>query len=590
MKPLTLTHILAWVALVDCDVGDNRPLGAICGNDQECSSGLCVEGRCLDPSARCYASQRRCTSAGSSEECIAPGKWVLKQDCEAEGLACIAGSCRSPCAIDPKYHNSNSGCDYWAVDMDNHYGAENGPFAVIISNLSEREADVFVTRKDDAGSQLAEVLHRELAPGELSILDLPNRNMGTAGIFWSAYRIQSTSAIIAYQFNPLHNVDVFSNGASLLISANTLGTEYFIMSRFEFLGGGPTPDSLVPYRGEFSVVAGGTHTNVTVVPTCRTQAGANLQAMVPLQSYTYTIDPYQVLNVKSDEDLGDLTGSLVLSDKPVAVFSGHEAAISSDRCCADHLEHQMFPVSTWGNEYVAARSYPRQVEKDYWRIIAAENDTTVELSPPVEGVNARTINRGQWFEIVTGEDFVVTADKPIAVGQLLASSHEVVEPAPFSECATDYVCAPGYTCQFDFFTSTCLAPPCTPGLPTCPAGHVCTTYDDGHSSCAPIGDPELIMVPPTKQFRDYYVFLSPNNYAFDYINIVAPSDASVALDGREVPPGDFTAIASLGWKVARISVADGIHRLLASQPVGVIAYGYDRDVSYGYAAGLNLVE
>ena len=33
---------------------------------------------------------------------------------------------------------------------------------------------------------------------------------------------------------------------------------------------------------------------------------------------------------------------------------------------------------------------------------------------------------------------------------------------------------------------------------------------------------------------------------------------------------------------------DGVHTILATEPVGLIVYGFDRFVSYAYAGGLNL--
>jgi hypothetical protein len=474
--------------------------------------------------------------------------------------------------------------------MDNHFGAQSSPYAVIVSNLSERNATVTVTRKDGVGSPAVEVARREVPPGELSIFDLPNRNMGAAGIFWTAYRLESTVPIIAYQFNPLDNVDVFSNDASLLIPANTFGKEYFVVSRFELLGRGPTTGSTLPYRGEFSVVASATQTNVSIVPACRTQAGTNMSTMMAGQSYTYALEPYQVLNVKSDENGGDLTGTLVTSDKPVAVFGGHEAALSSTTCCADHLEHQMFPVSTWGKTYVATKSKTRQLESDYWRFIASENGTTITFSPAVSA--PRTLGRGQWFEIVTTQDFVIDADKPISVAQTLASSGEVMPPGAYADCTLGNVCAATYSCEVygPFGEAECLPPACTPGLSSCPLGHVCTTGQSGTWACLAVGDPTLIMLPPTKQFRKDYVFLSPNKYAEDYVNVIAPEGASVTLDGTLVAAGSFAAIPGSTWKVARLAVGDGVHKVVANQPISVIAYGYDQDVSYGYAAGLNLVE
>ena len=64
--------------------------------------------------------------------------------------------------------------------------------------------------------------------------------------------------------------------------------------------------------------------------------------------------------------------------------------------------------------------------------------------------------------------------------------------------------------------------------------------------------------------------------------------SSIHDDGAPVSAGLFTAVGSTGYMVARMPVADGVHTMEATEPIGVVAYGYDKDVSYGYTAGLNL--
>jgi len=98
----------------------------------------------------------------------------------------------------------------------------------------------------------------------------------------------------------------------------------------------------------------------------------------------------------------------------------------------------------------------------------------------------------------------------------------------------------------------------------------------------------MILAAPVEQFRTDYVFLTPDKYQDDYINVIAPSTASVTLDGTTLIGSLYTSIPTTGYKVARIKVNDGVHTISATEPVGVIVYGYDRDVSYGYPAGLNL--
>jgi hypothetical protein len=138
----------------------------------------------------------------------------------------------------------------------------------------------------------------------------------------------------------------------------------------------------------------------------------------------------------------------------------------------------------------------------------------------------------------------------------------------------------------------------------------------------PGGDPSLVIYPPIEQFRPSYVFLTPDKYVFDFVAIVAPPSANVYLDqsspkdlGCEVAPADGLTAAERGsptppfvvyrcqlsfpvidpTKVSPGNVSpgiqnDGVHRVDADQPVGVIVSGFDSYVSYAYPAGTDLRE
>jgi hypothetical protein len=130
----------------------------------------------------------------------------------------------------------------------------------------------------------------------------------------------------------------------------------------------------------------------------------------------------------------------------------------------------------------------------------------------------------------------------------------------------------------------------------------------------PGGDPSLIMVPPIEQYRRDYVFLTPDRYAFDYVVVVAPFGAEVRLDGVELlargclaspadglmrgvadaPPARLVYRCQLSFPEVERDVvrpgaqADGVHRISANAPVGIVVYGFDAFVSYAYPGGLNL--
>jgi hypothetical protein len=139
----------------------------------------------------------------------------------------------------------------------------------------------------------------------------------------------------------------------------------------------------------------------------------------------------------------------------------------------------------------------------------------------------------------------------------------------------------------------------------------------------PGGDPSLIIMPPIEQFRTSYVFLTPDKYDFDFIRIIAPRVASVLLDSQPVDqidgchasdadgitdqalrqtvgPSPFVVYTcQLSFPIIdpnqkapnNLSPGlqnDGVHRVEASDKVGVVVDGFDSFVSYAYAAGTEL--
>jgi hypothetical protein len=139
----------------------------------------------------------------------------------------------------------------------------------------------------------------------------------------------------------------------------------------------------------------------------------------------------------------------------------------------------------------------------------------------------------------------------------------------------------------------------------------------------PGGDPSLVIMPPIEQFRTSYVLLTPDKYVFDFIRIIAPRAASVLFDGQPVDqvngcqPSDADGIIDQTTRAAvgpspfvvyacQLSFPiidpnkqapdnlspgiqnDGVHRVEASDKVGVVVDGFDSFVSYAYAGGTEL--
>ena len=568
---------------------------------QQCQGEqVCVNGKCRV----CTPGQKRCSEL-VAEVCNPEGNaWQVAADCAVNNLSCIGGLCLSPCSDDIK-SNTNVGCDYWAVDLDNIYSvgangkindAQNAQFSVIVSNTTAAVASVHVTLAGSKDTPNALTEEFKVSPKALRVIDLPRpawgkvkHNQEGSSLNYLAYRIQSDQPIVAYQFNPLSNVGVFSNDASLLLPASALGKEYLITSRKQL------SDEFRSYATVVATIPG--ETQVTVKVTTKTLTGPQVASLSAGQSGVFTLKQGQVLNIESAVDDGDLTGTLVTASQPVAVFGGSECSYSgafgnclsaaslgiggsrcagdpsmsctkdSDceaNCCCDHLEEQMFPLAALGKQYVGARLYPRGKEKDTWRLLAANDGTTVKITPNI-GVTVPTLNKGKFFEFVTDKDFVMDASGPILVAQYMASSFASVT-------------ALGGTCEVD---SDCLKLHGYMGR--------CQTYvGSPEKYCEPIGDPSMMLDVATSQFLDDYVFLVPDKYATNYISVIVSKGTIVQVDGQFQVPSWFETIPGTNWQVARLPIQPGAHHLKADKPVGLFVYGYDDDVSYGYPGGAGL--
>ncbi|MSP71906.1 MAG: hypothetical protein EXR76_06955 [Myxococcales bacterium] len=547
-----------------------------------CPSG-CIEdnGAAICTAEVCTADEKRCSGDQIVVKCRADGRgFEFSENCSGANTArtCDRGVCTPICELSEKV-KSNIGCDYWAVDLDNAFvpGGETGfldaaaeQFSVVVSNPHPQftgEVSVFMW---EGGPDPQFVESAVVPPLGLQVFNLPRRDVDGTIIAMRAFRVQSSIPIVAYQFNPLENEGVFSNDASLLLPSHVLGDEYYIMTReqsFDRLRGYLTVVGIDPDRP----------TSVSVTVTAPTRPGVgNIPALMPGETFTAELRQFEVLNIETNAPGADLTGSHVVADGDVVVFGGSEAANAPNTnhcvevnaatglgvceykrdvpcrdnyscndarlntCCADHLEEQLFPVDTLGKNYVATKSFDRGLEHDYWRILAVNDDTKVETVPPQAAIPV--LGRGQWFEFGSREHFEIISDKPIMVGQFLAS-----EQAP------------------------------EPNLRN--------AVEPGDAST---GDPSMIMAVPINQFREDFVFLAPDKYAFDYVSIIAPVAANVDFDNDILPVPWEPVGDGLTWQIARFPIGDGVHFILSDLPVSVIVYGYDQYVSYGYPGGLNL--
>ena len=131
---------------------------------------------------------------------------------------------------------------------------------------------------------------------------------------------------------------------------------------------------------------------------------------------------------------GDISGTRIIANKPISVFSGHECAnvpLASEPC--DVLIEQLQPIDTWGTEAVTVPLRPRS--GDILKVFASQDFTTVNvtytnISSGIFISDSFTIDRNGYRElgststVATGaiSDFaLLQSDKPIAVFQFSRS-------------------------------------------------------------------------------------------------------------------------------------------------------------------------
>ncbi|HOI10356.1 MAG TPA: IgGFc-binding protein, partial [Myxococcota bacterium] len=84
----------------------------------------------------------------------------------------------------------------------------------------------------------------------------------------------------------------------------------------------------------------------------------------------------------------------------------------------------------------------------------------------------------------------------------------------------------------------------------------------------------MTLLAPVARFRKDHVFPITSFYNQDRALITAPPGTEVRLDGTPLEPSLFQEIPGTGWRFAIVAVDDGLHRIAASDPVGLQVYGH----------------
>ena len=289
-----------------------------------------------------------------------------------------------------------------------------------------------------------------------------------------------------------------------------------------------------------------TPTQTVEIPSDLVRGGNYPVTVIPGRSYTIALNKLQTFLFTS---ILDLTGSKVVSNKPIAFFSGHECAdVPVGVAYCDHLVEQLPPTITWGRRFYVVSSQGKTAGEQYKLITSAATTTVVcycyTSGGSVSETFITTLNgagRSHEFHISQNMFCSLQAINPILLVQFAIGRSR--EPAEY-------------------------------------------------------GDPFMMMIPPVEQYRNNYTFVTQSNFE-NAISITVKTEffypENIVLNGSSLSGANWTEIYCSTQTVCgygtRVSLDVGQNFIYHRDPtarLGTFVYGFMLGGSYGYPAGMQL--
>jgi RHS repeat-associated protein len=309
----------------------------------------------------------------------------------------------------------------------------------------------------------------------------------------------------------------WTSDAFLALPVTSLGTNYFVLGWSNWFE-----------ASQLLIVGTAKNSIVTIVPSATDDTGNWPTG----QTNTINLNEGETFQLKSIS--GDLSGSIVHADKPIAVFGGNQCAYVPSCGSCDVLVEQIPPTNSWGRQFYTVPLATR-TGGDIFQILAVSDGTTVWVNGISFAMNAREVHA----LLLTNASEIVS-DKPVLLAQY----------------------ARGQDCEY---------PP--------PHGQYYM-------------DPLMMIVPPCGQFFNDYTISTPTiGFPTNFANLVISStdqtNIHVLKDGALLASTNFFLITN-GFYGAQIRITNGTHKFNSAQPFGVFVYGWDEADGYGYPGGMSV--
>ena len=242
------------------------------------------------------------------------------------------------------------------------------------------------------------------------------------GVFQHGIEIVSSDKPITVT---VYNGKSTTSDGYLAIPVNSWGTQYVSACYYvdQYREGARILDCYqTPRPGEFAVIASEDSTIVNVAPSTQTLGNVRYGQIARVmlhkgQIYQVQDGGEQMRSIRNQIVGTDLTGSVITSNKPVGLLSGHvRTSIANEHWSADHLVEMLPPRNALGKRYMVV-PFGDRIGGDIVRIVSTVGFLTrVTISSGVKGDETVLLrNTGDFADYDIVDPIVITSDQPLLV-------------------------------------------------------------------------------------------------------------------------------------------------------------------------------
>lgn len=445
---------------------------------------------------------------------------------------------------------TSAGTDFWLSFMPNYLlPADNIRIFIGSGTLNKVQVDVY-----GGSTSPAQHFTQTIQPDGVWTLSLPSTRMAEERLQevpeYKGIHVYSQKPIAVYGLSNVYT----TTDSYLAIPTPGLGTEYYPSCMYDDnywqLSQAAYPE---PLAGQFVIIAPYDNTNVTIGPARTDTRSDPAGTLSHAEGSTWIVSlmrgqTYLVQSSGLKVGDGDLTGTHIVSTKPIGLISGHQRCripVDGMGNSKNTIMEMIPPLDKWGTEYFDMPQGGRVLCGNYVRLIAGE-----------EGVYI-TENGNGIAQLDHAGDFV---DREL-----------VLDPVVYKSNGKKFLV-------------------------------VEHSYSQNYNGDPINSDPFSIVMTPRNQFEKKMIFRVPNNVAAgqefeNYGTFICRKDSisRIMINGKRIGSypfagqGDFPSTnPQMSALRIKFPVATSTYVATCGEPFALYSYGFSYADGYGHPAGMAL--